>query len=273
MDFQPAVQLPPHFAGVDAIWFVFREGHLLVNGHDSETLLPVTADIGWFGIEGGARHYLGVWAGQPVFAVRADDPAQLPPGYVFEDLRKLLMLMPGEVFRLAGRAIQILDWERNHRYCGRCGRETRPHDHERAVVCGHCDFVQYPRINPCVIMLVTRGEELLLARSARFNRPMYSTLAGFIEAGETAEETLHREVFEEVGLTVRNPVYFGSQSWPFPGNLMLGFHAEYAGGEINPEPEEILDARFFHYTALPLIPPPGSIAHALIHSYIQRLKA
>ena len=138
------------------------------------------------------------------------------------------------------------------------------------MACPACHASYYPRINPCMIVLVTRGEELLLARAQRFSTPMYSTLAGFVEAGESVEETLVREVREEVGVDVRNARYFGSQPWPFPSNLMLGFHAEYAGGDIVVQEEEIADARFFHYSQLPMIPPRGSIAHALIQDFVSR---
>ena len=137
--------------------------------------------------------------------------------------------------------------------------------------CNPCGTINYPRIAPCIIVLVTRGEELLLARNANFPRPMYSTLAGFIEAGETAEETLVREVREEVGVEVRNVEYFQSQSWPFPNQLMLGFFAEYAGGDIVCDPTEIADASWFHYSDLPMIPPSSSVSGQLIQHYIENL--
>jgi NAD+ diphosphatase len=139
--------------------------------------------------------------------------------------------------------------------------------------CEPCGAVNYPRISPCIIVLVTRGEELLLARNARFPRPFYSTLAGFIEAGENAEECLRREVREEVGVEVGAVSYFRSQSWPFPNQLMLGFFAEYSAGDIVCEPGEIADARWFHYSALPQVPPESSISGQLIRDYSNRLRA
>jgi NAD+ diphosphatase len=271
MAFVPAVHLPAHLSRADALWFVFQNGRLLVSSDPAQPLLPEVRDIGWFGFSESRRHYLGELDGKPVFALAAGSDDSAPEGYFFEDFRKLLMQLERHVFEVAGRAVQILEWERSHRFCGRCGAATEFHAIERSVVCPACHFTQYPRINPCVIVLVTRGEELLLARSTRFNLPMYSTLAGFIEAGESAEETLAREVREEVGVEIRNPVYFGSQPWPFPNNLMLGFHAEYAGGELVLQEDEIMDAQFFHYRQLPMIPPPGSIAHALIQDYLRRL--
>jgi NAD+ diphosphatase len=271
MPFVPAVHLPAHLSRADALWFVFQGSKLLVSSDAAGAMLPEVRDIGWFGFGERRRHYLGQLDDKPTYALAAEAEDSAPEGYYFEDFRKLLMRLDQRIFAVAGRAVQILEWERSHRFCGRCGTRTEFHAVERSVVCPACSFTQYPRINPCVIVLVTRGEELLLARSARFNIPMYSTLAGFIEAGESAEETLAREVREEVGLEIRNMVYFSSQPWPFPNNLMLGFHAEYAGGEIVMQEDEIQDARFFHYRQLPMIPPPGSIAHALIQDYLRRL--
>ena len=137
--------------------------------------------------------------------------------------------------------------------------------------CEPCGTINYPRIAPCVIVLITRGEELLLARNVNFPRPMYSTLAGFIEAGETAEETLVREVKEEVGVDVTNVRYFQSQSWPFPNQLMLGFFADYAGGDIVCDEIEIADAQLFHYRELQMIPPASSVSGQLIRHYIETL--
>jgi NAD+ diphosphatase len=137
--------------------------------------------------------------------------------------------------------------------------------------CDPCDAINYPRIAPCVIVLVTRDEELLLARNVNFPQPMYSTLAGFIEAGETAEETLVREVREEVGIEVGNLRYFQSQSWPFPNQLMLGFFADYTGGDIVCDQTEIADARWFRPSDLPMIPPPASVSGQLIRHHIDNL--
>jgi len=137
--------------------------------------------------------------------------------------------------------------------------------------CAPCGTTNYPRINACIIVLVTRGEEMLLARNVNHPSAMYSTLAGFIEAGETPEETLVREVHEEVGVTVGNLRYVQSQSWPFPNQLMLGIFADYEGGDIVCEPTEIADAQWFHPSDLPMIPPPSSVAGQLIKQHIDSL--
>jgi NAD+ diphosphatase len=273
MHFIGASAAPERLHG-DALWLVFQGGRILVSEDPTLPLFPVLADVGWLGLEEQVRQYLGRLGDQPVFAIAVHEAASPPQGYRFDDLRRLLGQADDVQFALAGRAFQVLEWERNHRFCGRCGTPTVSHAQgERSRVCPACGFSSYPRINPCVIVAVTRGEEILLARAQRFTRPMFSTLAGFVEAGESAEETLHREVLEEVGVTVRDLRYFGSQSWPFPNNLMLGFHAEYESGELLLQEDEIAEADFFRYDALPPIPPAGSIAHALIQDFVARCRA
>lgn len=270
MSFSPAVQ-PADVLSGDRLWMMFQGSRVLVSDDPAASFFPELKDAGWLGLPEGPRHFLGYWMGKGVFALSVQEGAAAPEGYHFEDLRRVLGQVPDALFAVAGRALQILEWDVSHRFCGRCGTPTAAHPRgERAKACPSCHASYYPRINPCMIVLVTRGEELLLARAQRFSRPMYSTLAGFVEAGESVEETLVREVREEVGVEVCNPRYFGSQSWPFPSNLMLGFHAEHAGGDIVIQEDEIADARFFHYTALPEIPPRGSIAHALIQDFVAR---
>lgn len=272
MQFLPATVAPADLSG-DRLWLVFQGSHILLCDDVSQGVFPQLKNFSWLGMDEVARQYLGRRDGMGVFAVSVPEAAVAPEGYHFEDLRRLLGMVDDSLFSLAGRAVQVLEWERSHRFCGRCGSATLGHPQgERARVCPSCSFTSYPRINPCVIVAVTRGEEILLARAQRFNRPMFSTLAGFIEAGETAEETLLREVQEEVGVVVANPRYFGSQSWPFPGNLMLGFHADYLSGDIVLQEDEIAEADFFHFSRLPEIPPPGSIAHALIRDFVMRCK-
>lgn len=273
MHFEAAALAPADLSG-DALWLVFQGGRILVAEDPAQGLFPQLRDASWLGMAELARQYLGQLEGRGVFAVSVAE-AELPPaGWRFDDLRRLLGQADDVLFAIAGRAFQVLEWERNHRFCGRCGVPTDAHPQgERARVCPACRLSSYPRINPCVIVAVTRGEEILLARAQRFTRPMFSTLAGFVEAGESAEETLHREVMEEVGVRVGNLRYFGSQSWPFPNNLMLGFHADYAGGELSIQEEEIAEAGFFRYDDLPPIPPAGSIAHALIQDFVARCRA
>jgi NAD+ diphosphatase len=185
-------------------------------------------------------------------------------------LRQLFGALPDEAFAVAGRALGLTAWDRDHRFCGRCGGPTVRSARERARSCAGCGLAAYPRLSPAVIVLVERDGRCLLARNARTRMPFFSTLAGFVEVGETLEDCVHREIGEEAGITVTDVRYFGSQPWPFTGSLMVGFTARWAGGELVPDPEELADAGWFAPDALPLVPPPLSIARALIDDFVRR---
>ncbi|MBX3706876.1 MAG: NAD(+) diphosphatase [Pseudomonadales bacterium] len=233
---------------------------------------PVAADeFRWLDVEERARHYLGRYRGHDCYAL--DCRGKLPEGYAAVDLRAWLGRVEPPLFYLAGRALQVIEWHNTHQFCGRCGTAMADHGQDRAKVCPECRLVNYPRLSPSIIVLVTRGDEMLLARNANWPTGMYSTLAGFVEPGESIEQTVHREVEEEVGIRVRNLRYLGSQSWPFPNSLMLGFHAEYDSGEIVCQEGEIADARWFRYDELPNVPPATAISRWLIDAFIERLRA
>jgi NAD+ diphosphatase len=202
-------------------------------------------------------------------AAIADAP--LPEPFFVAGLRELFSALSEETFWSAGRATQIVDWANTHRFCGRCATPTERVQGERCMRCPKCGHLAYPRITPAIIVLVRRGEEALLARGARFPLPFYSTLAGFSEVGESLEETLAREVREEVGIEVKDIRYFGSQPWPFPNSLMIGFSAEWAGGEIRIDGNEILDANWYRADSLPAIPPRISIARRLIDAWLDEV--
>jgi NAD+ diphosphatase len=183
-------------------------------------------------------------------------------------LRGLFTSLGEELWSIAGRVVQIVDWDATHRFCGRCATPTVRDPSERAKTCLSCGLRVHPRVAPAVIVLVRKGDLALLARGARFPAAFYSTLAGFVEPGESLEETVAREIREEVGIEVSHLRYFGSQPWPFPHSLMIGFNAEYAGGELKADGTEILDANWFSASALPVIPPKPSIARALIDAWV-----
>ncbi|MEE4204561.1 MAG: NAD(+) diphosphatase [Halieaceae bacterium] len=214
--------------------------------------------------------FLGLWRGVPAYAVGLHDAQLDPMRHVSGSLYTLLGRIDDALFGAYGRALQMLRWRAENQYCGRCGEAMLLGDGERAMVCGQCQLSRYPQLAPCAIVLVTRGREMLLAQAAGRGPGFYSTLAGFIEPGESAEEAVAREVEEEVGVKVTDIRYFGSQPWPFPGQLMLGFTARYDSGEIQPDPEEIADAQWFTADALPPVPPAVSISGQLIRSFIQQ---
>lgn len=243
-------------------WVLRHESQLFTILEDSpETVFPCgrAEDIG----NPGNAVRVGEWRGLPCFAADVD---RLPDGIRGEltQLRPLFGLAGAEAFAIAGRATLLLDWQKNHRYCGRCATPTRPRTTEYAMECPACGLLAYPRISPAVMVLVRRGDYFLLARSPHFRPGMFSALAGFVEAGETLEQCAAREVHEEVGLAIANLRYFQSQPWPFPDSLMIAFFADYAGGSITPQPGEIEAADWFRIDELPPLPDQVSIARRLI---------
>lgn len=193
----------------------------------------------------------------------------IPEGYQLIPIRQLIMQWTKYEFEQASRAMQLLEWRRNHKFCSHCGTETEVHTSEYAMVCPACRYHQYPRVQPCIITVITRGNnEVLLAKNAKNKSDMYGLIAGFVEVGETLEDAVARETHEEIGLKLKNIQYLSSQPWPFPSNLMIAFKAEYDSGEIVLQEEEISDAQFFKFDQLPEIPFAGSIAHAMIQHVI-----
>lgn len=256
----------------NALHIVFQDGKLVSHLRSRRPCVLTDADLAANGWQVRREQFIGHWHEHPCFALEIDalermDPMRHQVGSLYE----LLGRVDDALFALAGRALQLLQWERDHRFCGRCGSAMHMLPSERAMHCSQCESSVYPRISPCIIVLVTRGDELLLARHVRYRKPMYSTLAGFIEAGENAEQCLHREVREEVGIEVGEVHYFHSQSWPFPGQLMLGYFAEYASGEIRCDHREIADANWYHPGDLPPVPPQTSIAGQMIRHHVTRV--
>jgi NAD+ diphosphatase len=213
--------------------------------------------------------YLGTLDGKPCFAKLIEEGGAPPPeGSEPVAMRQLFGTLTDEEFAVAGRALGLTAWDRDHRFCGRCGGATEPSATERVRTCTRCGFQAYPRLSPAVIMLVERDGQCLLARNARTKMPFYSTLAGFVEVGETLEEAVAREVQEEAGIEIRDIRYFGSQPWPFTGSLMIGFTAKWASGELHADPTEIMDAGWFARDAIPVVPPKLSIARELIDAFV-----
>lgn len=259
---------PPDRFAERALWFVCDRGRIMVSEDPVLPPLPEVDSPEGLGLEGLPALYAGRVDGRHCYALALDEEARVPSGYYLEDLRRLIGQLDDSLFAMAGRAMQLVTWHRNHRFCSRCGTPTMAADGNRAAACPSCGYTQYPRITPCIIVLVTRGETALLARAARFPRPMFSCLAGFMEPGENAEHAVHREVFEETALCIGGLRYHSSQSWPFPHALMLGFRAEHREGEIQVDGEEIVEAHWWHYSELPPVPPQGSIARALIDDWV-----
>lgn len=252
-----------------AYWILRFEHRLLtITADRAGSIFPlgVAADFG----ELANVITVGQLFGHPCHAADLDRlpetvPVELTP------LRSIFQLAGDATFALAGRATQLLDWQLQHRYCGRCGTPTETRSNELAMQCPTCGLVAYPRISPAVMVLVRDGRRLLLARSPHFKPGVFSALAGFVEPGETLEECAAREVREEVGIEIANLRYFHSQPWPFPNSLMVAFFAEHGGGTLTPDATEIEAADWFTLDALPLLPEPVSIARRLIDAACQEI--
>jgi len=256
-DFDPTYS--PQAPACPALCFAFAGDELLlIDGHLPSELSTLPAP------QTDCR--IGDWRGQPCRLIGWLESPALPEGWQKHNLRLCYELLGAELHAIAVRAKLMLSWDREHRFCGVCGTATTPMAQEPARICPACQHRAYPRLSPAVMVLIHRGDELLLARSPHFRPGVYSALAGFVEAGESLENCIHREVMEEVGLRITNLRWFGSQPWPFPYSLMLAFHADYLDGEITPQAGEIEDARWFRRDALPEMPQPVSIAYRLLQS-------
>ncbi len=253
-----------------AYWLACQGGNILVAKRDGAFTVPFAADLSSLGLENGRSHVLGTVDGRACRAIEVPAATAAPSGWSFAGLRSLFDGISVTFFSVAARALQVLEWDRTHRFCGTCGAETFFRAGERARECPRCGSLSYPRISPAVIVAVVRGDRLLLAHAARFASGFYSVLAGYVEPGETLEECVHREIREEVGIDVKNLRYFASQPWPFPHSLMIAFTAEHAAGEIAVDGVELTDAGWYTADALPRIPDRMTVARRLIDWFCAR---
>ena len=267
--FEPGVDAAAEPAD-DAVCFVFRKSELLIAASGVDDALPRFADLQVAREKIVRANLIGWLDQQPAFAIElAEDVADLQP-LEFRPLRGTFGVLNERTWMVAGLAAQVVEWDRTHQFCGRCGSPTDYVPNERGKRCPVCGLVAYPRVSPAVIILVERGDDVLLARGPHLAAGMYALIAGFVEAGESLEDAVRREIREEVGIEVGRIEYFGSQSWPFPHSLMVGFTAQYASGEIQIDANEIEDARWFSPDDMPRVPPPLSIARKLIDRYAEK---
>ena len=270
--FSPRVAVADGASGT-ALWFVFQASKLLVFDHEATLSVPQAGALAQLQLDPVRQHYLGQLLDQPCYCAELADHASMPEGASLLGLREVYGRMSDDYFALAGRAVQILAWDRSHQFCGACATPTVLKANERARECPQCKLVSYPRLAPAVMVLVRRGDQILLGRSPHFPPGMFSALAGFVDPGESLEQTIAREVQEEVGLKVTNVKYFASQPWPFPHSLMIAFTADYLDGVITPDPAEIEDAQWFDLNNLPRLPSKISISRRLIDSVITDMRA
>jgi NAD+ diphosphatase len=261
--FTSLLQPPPDHAG-PTVWVLLRGGAVWIGeappGAPPAPVAPGAQFLGLFGEE-------AWWVGEVAEDVELE--LELP----FLHLRERWAELGDERWAMAGRGVQLLEWARTHRFCGRCGTPTEPAPGERALRCPACGLTAFARIAPVVIMLVVRGDECVLARGVNFPGRTFSCVAGFVEPGETLEDAVRREVMEEVGLRLGAVRYRESQPWPFPHSLMCGFEAEWAGGEIVCQESEIAEAAWFRWDELPDVPGRIAIARRLIDAWVAERQA
>jgi NAD+ diphosphatase len=261
---------PPSFvplldaeAHPNPINFIFHAGRLLLKSDGS---LP-EGDEGLADVDPVRLHPVGLLDGRYCQSAWLDSEEAAPAGYAFTGLRSLLGEMDDDLIGVAARAVQIAEWARTHQFCGACSARTMRLPGERCFKCQACGHLAYPRISPAMMVLIRKGDQVLLAQHVSYTTKRHVPLAGFLEAGESIEEAIHREVFEEVGLRVHNLRYFGSQSWPFPHSLMIAFTADYLDGEIRVDTSEIAEARWFGPDDFPEPGTNVSISTALIEAH------
>lgn len=260
-------RIPPADMGTEAGYWIILQGGNVVMRQDGDGLALPEGDLPASLAPQQDPLGIGFWHGRPLRACTISSNAEIPSPYVTDGFNAGQQLLPPDILTLAGLGRQILHWERQSAHCSRCGAATERVSGGWGKRCLSCQTEHFPHIHPCAIVLVKRGNEILLTRKREWAPGRYGLVAGFLDFGESLEECAIREVFEETGIKIRNVRYVASQNWPFPAQLMAGFVADYDGGEIVVDQHELEDARWFRIDALPTIPPRRSIARWIIDNF------
>lgn len=264
---------PPALPAVSpALWFPFREGELLVQQNEHGVSIISSDEASLAAVQPQTITYLGTLGDQPCMACEVSAETTLPTNWKALSLRALYEQVDVTLYGIAGYALQILLWQHNSRYCPVCSHETEIIPASWGKQCPNCGHISYPPAVPAILVLVHDGERVLLGHKPGWGR-RYSILAGFVEPGESLEECVAREVMEEVGVTITDITYIGSQPWPFPHQLMVGYMARYASGDIRIDELELDDAQWFHIDSLPELPAPMSLARQIIIAWLKMHKS
>lgn len=232
-------------------WFVFQNDRLLLGSSTKEQRMIDSTFIHEVEPDIIRRYQLATLDDYDIYCAELSNDSTLPASLEAIPLRKALEIIGQDWYTIAVKAYMIINWDKNHQFCGRCGSETTHKSGTFERACPVCDIIFYPRISPSIIVCITNHDKILMARSYHFPSGVYGLIAGFVEPGESVEDAVHREVMEEVGITITDLAYFGSQAWPFPDSLMLGFTARYAGGDLDINNNEIEAAGWYRYDELP----------------------
>lgn len=249
-------------------WFIFQADKLLLmTNNDQAFLTPaILSDLKKSFIR---QHHLGLFNEIDCYCAEIESTTQIPNGVELVGLRQVFNILDISWYAAAVKAHSIINWDKNHQFCGRCGNKTTHKSGIFERLCPSCGLALYPRISPSMIVRIQKDDHILMARSPHFAPGVYGLVAGFVEAGENVEEAVHREVKEEVGIRIKNLRYFGSQAWPFPDSLMIAFTADYDSGELVLDQHEIEDANWYTYDTIPGRPSHSiSIAHKLIDDFV-----
>ncbi|MDO9069763.1 MAG: NAD(+) diphosphatase [Deltaproteobacteria bacterium] len=247
-------------------WVIMQDNNVILQTGEDMPALPFGELPGWFDVPD-IPLSIGYWRGQPLRIFLLDRSCIIQPPFIAEALNAVVQTMDNSTLGIGGLARQILHWEQQSRLCSLCGGENLPLSHEWVRRCSFCGARHFPKISPCAIVLVRRDNEILLVRNAAWPSGRYSLAAGFLNFGESLEDCAAREVREETGIEIADIRYVGSQSWPFPSQLMAGFVSTYAGGELVVDHNELEDARWFPVSNLPTLPPTRSIARRIIDTF------
>lgn len=257
---------------MNKLYFIYNKDELLIKVEDGKVLIPNEDDIKSLSINLSNLDFLNSEDNRELLFAELHDITNISPPFQFSKLRSLIGQIDEITFNLGAKALHLISWNNTYKYCSKCGSLLKNKEDERAKFCPSCGFINYPKISPAIITAVTKDKKILLAHNANFIEKRYSVLAGFVEPGETFEDCVAREVFEETSIKVKNIKYFGSQPWPFPDSLMVAFICEYDSGEIKVDDVEITDASWYSADELPNIPFKGTIARKLIDHFVANCK-
>lgn len=271
-EFLPLVSSPEKEVAQHEYCFAFMGRSLLLICEDGSLRLPLKEELANLDINIVGKQYLGEYTGNSCFSFELEDNSLEHESVRLHEIRKLRGILDDPIAALAARAVHIMEWDKKTQFCGACGAKTRQRSHERSKECPECSQLFFPKISPAIIVVIEKDDRILMARSPHFPEGIYGLIAGFVEPGESIEEAVVREVYEEVGIFIKDIEYFGSQPWPYPDSLMIGFTANHASGEIRIDNVEIEDAGWFTWDKMPSVPGTNSISGQLVQHYLSKHK-